>query len=529
MSSKIIDKKTLSKLGKAKDREWHKIYFDEIRPVITSALKSKIEKEKSYEKVPLYKNLVVILGHNANPALIVTQSICAEKTILLFTEKNRKQLEKVFLPTISKEMPDAVIEFLELDYTDHDSNYAKIIGALGSIEDKYSTLCDITGGKKIISTQLGIVASRLGIDICYIDSSDYLVNSATPEPGSESLYIHYSGKEKIHEISLKDENMLVINSINGTTINFNYHVDGELLNFQKSNISSSMLKAIRDDIETGYYKIDHCIECDIDCSENLDELAGLVQSMLIVDDLDIVLRATKDSSLKLVVAPNLAGIPWETLLVRGYGFPIPLISKMIRENKTVFSRSEKKNGILFIKGDGCGIDNFDKAVTGFISTIDSTGQKYNFIEAEDAGVVGRELGRRRYNLIIYYGHSDFDEDEFKTGWRCMNGEIFPCNEFRILRHNAPDMIISNSCNSARAIPFISHSIAYNALRAGARSYIGTRWPLEFGRSGKFISTLIKNMLQKHKSPEESFKAAINFMAKEYGYDDASVYNYIFYN
>ena len=68
-----------------------------------------------------------------------------------------------------------------------------------------------------------------------------------------------------------------------------------------------------------------------------------------------------------------------------------------------------------------------------------------------------------YRVILYFGHADFDDSIEKTGWVCNDGSIFDISALDVFYDNAPELIIANACQSARAVPFRKNSFAYGAL------------------------------------------------------------------
>ncbi len=147
--------------------------------------------------IPRYDRLALALGHNPIPSLIVANALSPRELVLFHPPRHGKLLREKVLPALDAPIPRDGIRTIELSSADHDANYAVIREELAVPRGGY-TLFDITGGKKILSVQLGLIARELGLDLCYIDSESYIAGSDFPEPGSESIYIPLPGPRGPH-------------------------------------------------------------------------------------------------------------------------------------------------------------------------------------------------------------------------------------------------------------------------------------------------------------------------------------------
>jgi len=508
------------------------LYFTKIRPAVTAGLRKQILDGITKGKLNKYKMLVLVVGNDANPSLIIAGALQPEKIIAVYTEKNRSQLEKKFLPGIKNQNPLCTVELLEIDYCNHDENYRLLLRELKDFSKDGSIVCDITGGKKITSGHLALIARKLSFDICYLDATGYIENSAIPEPGNESLYIHKNKDDGLYEFTARDERVLFINSVNKSAyILYNLGYKGNFFNFNKIRISGSILKTLRENLEAEYRRIDHNISMSRPCEDHIKEISLIIKSMVIEPSLDRMLVEAGPGNMRLVIDPHLTGIPWDSVLAEAYGAEIPVQIKINRNALHPAPLESSKNGILILFGSSEGIPDFDVMRREILAWLDKVKFRYHAADCKDRGKIQREISRRRYNIIIYFGHSDFDKKPEKSGWRCQNGELFPCTDFNVMRHVPPDIIISNSCHSARAVPFTSHSIANYALESGAGSFIGTRWFLESGRSFTFLTGMIKKLAEDGEiyDPWGCFIEGINTLKKRYGPGDISVHNYVYFS
>ncbi|MBP7583677.1 MAG: CHAT domain-containing protein [Spirochaetes bacterium] len=527
----ILDRRILGRWRKlAKRDEKRAFYFDHILPRITELLKMQIGTKVADGSIPRYTTLALVVGHDANPALIIANAIIPQRLFAGYTSRNEAQLRKRFLPNLDPSIPRDGIRLIELDNMGHEENYRKLLSVLGSIEDPSSTLCDVTGGKKILSAQMGIAAHERGMDISYIDAEGHEEHSAVPEPGRESLFIHSASNRRVTEIPLLEENRLVINFVSRSNIIlYNLNIGNEFHRYEKANLSESGIEEVRRGMAVEYMKIERNIMDGKPCSPELGAIASIARSMLMEVTMDARLKDAARHGIRISVDPTLSGIPWETVLHVLHGIHFPIRRSFNRDfDSYAAAIPDEKHGVLIVIGSGEGIPGFDENEAQLKQFVVAGKLRGEFIRAENKGHLQMELGRRRYNAIVYLGHSVFDSTPGGTGWVCRNGEIFCCDSLAALAHTPPDLVISSSCRSAAAEPFSGHSFAYHAVKAGVRSFIGTNWQLEYEKSYLFLTRMLDSLVVKGHTPFLSFTKALEALAKRYGQDDISQHNYVYY-
>ncbi len=525
-----VDPDIVRRLKAAKSGERFRLYFDEVRPRITEILREQAAEKTRSGLIPRYSRLALTLGHNPIPSLIVANAFAPAELILFHPPRHGRLLKETVFPALEGSIPRDGIRTIELSSADHDANYAAIREALAARPFDDYTLCDITGGKKILSMQLGLIARELGFDLCYIDSDSYIANSAIPEPGSESFYIHAADREGPTSIRMETSPRLAVSLLPSTgAAVFNFDEYGTPYKFTLSDLSDSVVANVREGIDSVYGRINANILRGESSQRELDDLAGLVRSMLMPPGLDERIRGAA-SGLRLHLDTELAGIPWEIAFNRLYATPLP-VARMF--NRTIDYRrlapdAQKRQGALVILGSGEGIPHFGEIAAWLGSRAAGAEVKTKTVVAESRGALLRELGARRYDAVLYFGHSEYGATEERTGWRCENGEIFHCADLRCLEGSPPDLVISNSCHSARSMPFAAHSFACSAMRAGVRTYIGTRWFLELERSRVFLEHIIDAMLGGKMPPARAFARALDALGERFGGRDIALYNYVYY-
>ena len=235
------------------------------------------------------------------------------------------------------------------------------------------------------------------------------------------------------------------------------------------------------------------------------------------------------TNIQLLLDIELAGIPWEIPLHHLFKVELP-ITRIITQNSLHNLKYEipvKCEGVLFIIGASNNINNFYNNWDYVLKQL-QTSTKIHTIEAKSKGFLQKELIKRRYSIIIYCGHAQFNNDVEKTGWVCHNGEIFNSKNFSILSSKPPETIISLSCNSAWCLPFSNHSMAYNAIQSGVKSFIGANYFIDYTKSLEFIYHIIHSSV----NITPSFETLKQFFAHFYNINDSDIiipYNFVFYS
>lgn len=508
----------------------YRFYFSEIRPLITDLLRKRVKMMEGSGSIPRYRNLALILGHDVNPALITANAFMPQRLLVFHTDRNRSLLERRFLPSLDPGIPADQITRLELDYTDHDRNTLMMQSALSECAATGATICDITGGKKILSVLLGTAAGSLGIDISYIDSDAYVEGTGTPEPGRESLYIRSAAEGRTTEIRPSARDRLTLNySPASHEITCNLDTSSGPAKFVIRGLSDSSVDELRKEISLLSERINCAIMSGCTDNRDLDAMENLVFSLMADSGLDRRLSQEGGSDMLLITDPELAGVPWELVLHRRYSIPLPVFRMFNRDFE--YRQAKPQGGereAMVIFGNSEGLPGFVRLRDDLRHAAAKAGVRARFIDAESLGRLQVELLRGGVDTIIYCGHSSEKSHGEASGWLCQNGEEFTRDSLSLLRGDPPEMIISNACMSARSRPFEGESFACASMDAGVRTFIGTRWLLEFERSAVFLSEIIRCSAAGGPGPSGAFSRAIGLLSEIYGEDDLSLYNYVYY-
>jgi len=231
-----------------------KYYFDSIRPLITSLLKKQIDQKIKTNVLSQYSTLIVILGSNPNPSLIITNAVCPQRLVVFYPGNHKKVLDTYFIPFLDPSIDKESITTIPIDYNNHDINYNTMYHALSRLP-KTKILCDITSGKKILSFQLGLIAKRLGFDICYLDAELYIKDSDIPVPGKESLYIYTSSSDEPTTINVHQQNQLRIHYLPSThTLLYVIGSNQGTFKYIHDDFSYSSIEVIKQEIDLFYKK-----------------------------------------------------------------------------------------------------------------------------------------------------------------------------------------------------------------------------------------------------------------------------------
>ncbi len=501
-------------------------YFDNIRPVIIEKIKNDLQIKKNTNQVNDYKSLVIILGHNVIPSIITSLVGLAEK-IYIVTDSNKFGLfkDKYYSAVVESIQPEN-IKLIEVSPHAHADNLNIINNLISEICSQGKVLCDITSGKKILAAQLAIAAKGFGQDICYIDANEYIDNSSIPVPGKETLFIQNS-QDCITEIST-EKSKIIINYVPGKNeIIYNIY-DGINYYIEKSGITSdTTVQEIMKLLNEFNIILNKNIITGRESTNEIDNLASSLDAVLCGQlKKRSVLICNNDT--EFVIDPQLSGIPWEIIFARKHNFKIPIFRKLNIDFDTQLSSSIINDGVLFIEGAGENIPYYDDTIKKMKRYFSENNHKVKIITAESKGKLMLELAGKKYFMIFYYGHSVFGKNLEDSGWLCSNGEIFSASDLSIFSSNAPSIIVSNSCQSAKVQPFFKESFIYNSFRNGVRTFIGTGWLLESERAVLFMEFYMHNLLTLKKLSKESFRNSITLMKDKYPSNDILFYNYIYY-
>ncbi len=519
---------------KDKDKRFA-LYHEEILPRVVSMLREQVTARQNEGKLDRYGSAVIILGHDANPALLMILALRPETVTILHTPDKEKLISKRLTPFLKKDYSREEIEFVQLDNMGHEDNLRVIRNTVREKKKKHGrVVCDITGGKKIMSVQLGIMANLIKADIAYIDAARYVEGSSIPYPGDEVLFVQRSGHEELTEIQAVPYDRLKIGYIDGDPrqVTFDLFFKRESFSFKQRLDSEHERKELADRLNEKCASINARIAaCPDSTGRDFEGLANIIRGILFPLKLTKQLDDLRGKDLRLIMDEEVAPIPWELTLSMNFGVRMPIIRMPNKDEEFVSDFSRKginREGILLIRGSGEGIPGFDESFNEIL--VSFSGQpSINSIKAESRAELKIKLAEiPGYRAIIYFGHARYDATGPDSGWVCCDGSVFGTDAIDVLDDKPPEIIISSACESARGSLFHKNSFAYAALRAGCDTYIGTNWLLEAGRSRTFLLEMITGMLEKGLSAEESYRAALKALEKEYGPGDVSLYNYVYY-
>ena len=501
--------------GKAK-KDRYCFYSDNILPHVAARLREDIQNRMRTGDVAKYDTLVMIVSHNLHPLLLAAKSFCTGSIVLFHTSDKDNLIEKnkyVF------EDLDGNVERVRIDATDHRKNEEIIKNKLKSLTDEGKVLCDITGGKKMLSTLMVLCARETGADVSCIDAERF--EFGVPFPGEEIVYVKWN---KVSEP--RDILRISCESGNTTQMSFDVHTLHESFNAAKHNMKRERTDSFREIIKSKYADMNRAIQYGgTRVKEELDGLASHISSLL-PEEVAQYLKKNSGKELSLLLDEETAGIPWEICLHRKYGISLPVFRRPHRDREYERDDTDGGMGVLFIAGPDPEheIPDYERLIEELkMRLIHNNGDCKNVSRKEE---LYQLLSNVQCKILIYFGHAVFDSDPEKTGWQMSDG-IFTGGDFSALRGNNPEMIISNACQSARSVPFEKNSFAYAVLKY-CNSYIGTNWLLEAERSGFFLERMVSGMLKKSFDPWTAYRATFSELEKKFGDDDILLYNYLFY-
>ena len=511
------------------------MYREEIVPLVAESLHGQVARMQQEGRCEEYRGLVTILSHNPDPTILMVRAIMPRHLVIMYTPDKEKLMAQV-MPQLEKCCNNAHIELVQLDRTGHDDNLSIMKEVmLRYHRERAPLLCDITGGKKIMSTQLGIIAHGMGVDLGYIDSRAGYMGSGVPEPGKEVLFIQ-KPDQLVTRIEATPVNKLRLgyqHREGRISYELDLHNDsrrlGEVtLGMQERETLGQRLGQLNREINATLEKDGK------DFPGILDRVTNLVCSMLLTRQLDQRLEKGDTGSLNLVMDEELTAFPWEAVLASRYGLPLPMAripQKDMDFADNLVPGDDMGERLLLVSGSGEGINGFSQQVNTLKVGLAPAREGVHFtsVTAENSHQLKLYLGESNpFSTIIYYGHAAYGDSPESTGWICEDGSIFSVADCSIFYNRPPRMVISNACQSARGELFSRNSFAYALLKAGTQTFIGTNWLLEFQRSSVFMKRFLDELVGKKKAPFQAFTSAHRALGRKFGGDDISLYNYVYY-
>jgi len=529
-----ISMDTLQKLSKQfespslpKDEKF-RFYTDNILPIVADRLHQQLTQHLSYNKKKPYTSLVTILSHNIHPTLLAITSIRPQHCVIFYTSEKSKALKKLLdiLAPLSIH-----IETIELDRINHNDNFEKIKQIIRKYNKIYPpVLCDITGGKKIMSTNIGIIAHALKVDIAYIDANEY-IEGGIPQPGGEVLYIQ--DPKGIIQFEANQLNKLRIGyNAETSTISFQADIGNRSHNLQHKTIKTNEKETISHSLHNFYDCINASILYQDDGIHNeLQRLQNVITGLLLTKDVKSFLKKNTFPNLHLVIDEEVSSIPWE-LVLQQYDIALPIIRIPNRNREFQESKANvKSKTTALIIGSGQGISDFDSFVNQLKFSLskhkEATLKTFDASDANKLKLFFAEHNHTPFEIILYYGHAIFGSDHSTTGLLCKDNSIFSIEDCEVFESAPCKCMIVNACQSARGNSFEKNSFAYAALKAGVDTYIGTHFFLESQRSKLFVQTFLESIIQ-GKSFFEAFNDSYNALKQKFGPYDVSTYNYVYY-
>ncbi len=509
-----------------KNDQWNmnRYNIENILPESTGLLRGQLSRSLG-AKGSRYESLVVLLGASPIPALMIANAIRPGTLWLLHTPDKEEAVAGLVGPNLAE---GVALETVLLDQNDHNGNNRVIQELLARLKKKRGrTLCDVTGGKKMMAALLSIAARDSGMDISYIDARRYMPNSGVPVPGEEALFIHRHRDRHISEIAVAPYARIIINYVDtgaGGQFIFQVHTETETRKFTR-DMTGSDKGALEKEINALYASINDRITCSRAPERELGELRGLVKNLLFPAEFEQCLGELREQGLVLILDREAAGVPWETALP---ATELPVIRKLYNALPLNRDEGEPKTDLLLVFGSGEGIAGFDGLAGKMKLALRGSPAGFETCTAESSGDLKVHLAKKRYSAIFYFGHARFSSDPCQSGWVCRNGETFGSPALTVINGRAPEIIVSSACESARTLPFINYSFADGALAAGCGAYIGTNWLLETERSVLFLTRMIEEVFTRGSAHISGYMAAMGALREKFGEGDISRYNYVYY-
>ncbi len=513
--------------------ERHSFYSSEILPVVASALNTQYTNYLNNNSYKPYETLITTLSNDINIVLLLLKAIQPKHCVVFYTLEKTKLVKDLQKKANSFLESNVEFHFVEIDSLKHWDNIEKIKLSLKKFNHQHPpVLCDITGGKKIISTHIGIIAHSLKMDIAYLDSQKGFLQWGIPHPGYELLYIQKP--DNVFTLLETDPvNSLRIRFIpETTTIEYEALVDGtKHRKLGTKKIKKLHMQNLAQNINNFYNSLNSSILHNSIPYAEVANFGITLKNLLFTKELNTFLAQNTTAITHLIIDEELHAIPWEIILWQCH-VPLPLIRIPNREiNYIADEHTGKTKHVAFITGSGKEIPDFDKTVHHIKIMLSQKNaihlQTFDATNAFELQTFFAKHSHTRFSLVMYYGHATFGNNNEDVGLVCKDNSIFSLYDCEVLDNAPPECMLINACQSARSNLFHKNSFAQAVLKTGVETYIGTHFLLEFDKSKYFIQLFI-NYILNDETYINSFKKTIADIAKDCGSTDISLFNYVCY-
>ncbi len=518
----------ITQLNSKPKEERNNFYRDAILPIISDLLHQQYQQYLQSNNYNSYLTLITTLSHDINILLLLLYSIKPKYLVVFYTSDKNKLIEKLYPLTQSLQLN---IETIQLDSTNHNNNNSKIKDTIKRYKKNYHpVLCDITGGKKIFSTQIGILAHSLKTDIAYIDSSKGFLQWGIPLPGTEILYIQKPDNIfNLLEIYHANKLRIRFNSIS-SNIEYEADVNGRLYRLGQKKLKPEEIDKLVDYVNRFYMDINASIINNSYSTINMGKYALSFKTLLFTKELNHFVSIHNNLT-HLVIDNELSAFPWEFIFAH-CNVSLPLFRIPNRDSNFIENnKCNNQKSIAFITGYGENLPDFATTVHN-IKLLLSKEKQFSLatITAKNSFELKKffaEYSSNPFTVVIFFGHAAFGNCSENTGLICQDGSIFSIEDCDVLSGSPPECILINSCQSARCSLFTPNSFAHAVINSGVETYIGTHFFLEYKRSICFLQSFLKAIACNH-TYADAYKYSIDSITQQFGKNDISTYNYVYY-
>ncbi len=505
--------------------EKYSFYRENILPVAVERLRGIFDEIIQDGTTSPCRLLVATAGHDMRPVLTSVGTFSPEKLVLMYNREREAAVDRGLAPFIPE---SCRLIKVPLDPNDHLRNHDIIVDLLDR-EEPEGTLCDITAGKNIYAVNLALAARKRGMSIIYLDAYEYLEGSGVPFPGTESIFIQHQGGENIEEYgSVSGISLSIHGNRESGDVSFQLDMMNEVIRRTGRPLGGSGYRETARELARMSTLVDTEIVQGRDPGNTFRNLARSTRNLFLKKGgIDAALKELKGRhGLRLVLDPDLAGVPWEVMLDREYGLLPPVFRQVAREEKRGVEACRSNEPVALVVGSGEGLPRFDELIDMIQRTLAREQVPFERIDSESLGALRTSLASRSWKGLIYAGHSLYTGRE--SGWLCGNGEVLTGDSLSVLSFSPPEVVISLSCRSARSDEYWNGSFGLDVLSAGAEVFIGTEWFLEVERARVFIESFMNHFVRPGCSTGRAYYRALGELVNSFGPNDPSIVNFRYY-
>ncbi|MBC7252759.1 MAG: TIGR02710 family CRISPR-associated protein [Actinobacteria bacterium] len=195
-------------LSEARERGLSKVqddYWSRVFPLVKERFV-----EDNRGRIGSYNALILTLGTSPQPLILVLEALRPQKVYFLYTPETEQHLSRVIKEVDYLRNHEIAYDRDRIDADNPLELYEKVGRKWMEWSRNPRCLCALcnTGGKKSMVSASAVAAYFLGMDLIYVDHSEYVEDLRIPKPGTEYLTVLPNPLVAMGELKLKEAKSL---------------------------------------------------------------------------------------------------------------------------------------------------------------------------------------------------------------------------------------------------------------------------------------------------------------------------------